>query len=262
MKLLFSHIFSSLQLKAAHADTDFLCAFYYESVLSYRGCGLWWLVPQTSPPGPHHFSALQSDFHLVSTSDSSPIDFLLTPGPALFTHGTGWKGVPGINVPFRLTIWEHPSTSDRWGWCINNLDPRPLRQVLCWLPQFPRGPGGRVELHSPTVVTVLMAHSSVTPLPSPSRFSSPLPGFSWIASQIYRTHYDLCLRVRCWGAPNQENGVSPRVALRSQNLKVSFAYDEPVFAVYFRQRLLLPQPGGASDCLSFSVILFLFHDFP
>lgn len=115
------------------------------------------LLPRTSPPGAHHFSAFQPDFRLVGTSDSLPIDFLLTLAPALFTHGTGWNGVPGINVLLLLTIWEHPSTSDRWGRCINTLDPPPLGQVLRWLPEFPRGSGGRVEFHSPTVVTVLIA---------------------------------------------------------------------------------------------------------
>lgn len=145
-------------------------------------------------------------------------------GPALFTHGQAGRVFQEL---------MSPSSSPSGSILQPVTDPRPLRQVLCWLPEFPRGPGARVEFHSPTAVTVWRAHSSVTPLPSLSHFS-PLPGFSRIASQIYSTHYNLCLRVRCWGAPNQENGVSPRVALRSQNLKVSFAYDEPVFAVNFR----------------------------
>lgn len=130
------------------------------------------LLSRTSPPSAHHVSAFQPDFRLVGTSDSLPIDFLLRLVPALFTHGTGWKGVPGINVPLLLTIWEHPSTSDRWVWCINTPDPPPLRQVLRRLPEFPRGSGGRVEFHSPTVVTVLIAHNSVT-LPYQGSLGSP-----------------------------------------------------------------------------------------
>lgn len=134
-----------------------------------------------SPLGTHHFSACQPNFHLASPYDSV---WGLPPATGACSIYM-WDWLEGCS---KELIFSSSSPSGRI------LQPMPdgvgmeidqppcpsggiiLRQVLHWLPGFPRGPGDRIQLLLATVVTGLIIQSVVASYPSLSYFPTLLLG--------------------------------------------------------------------------------------